>query len=166
MKRLLILTACSLALPALAAETATLLKDDSLRGKPFLDAPVQASLKRGTSVAVLKKQGAWAQIKAGSQAGWLRSLSLKSGKAVLPSSSLASVNSGRLGSGKIVNTTGIRGLDNEADGSKATLSEARFDAAALAKARALTVSSAEAASFAKAGKLKARPLGWLAEGAQ
>lgn len=163
MKRLMMIAACSLMLPALAAETATLLKEDSLRAKPFLDAPAQAKLARGSSVTVLKKQGAWAQVKSGSRSGWLRSLSLKSGKAVLPSSSLAGVNTGRLGSGKIVNTTGIRGLESGKAEESSALSEAKFNAEALARAEAQSVSAATAASFAKAGKLKARQLAWLPE---
>ncbi|MGQ5525345.1 SH3 domain-containing protein [Chitinimonas sp. PSY-7] len=163
MKRYLIMGLCSLALPVLAAETATLLKDDSLRSKPFLDAPSQAPLARGSSVTVLKKQGAWANVQSGKQMGWVRSLSLKSGNAALPSNNIASVNTGRLGSGKIVNTTGIRGLSSGKEEAGA-LADAKYDAAAVSRAEALSTSEQEAAAFAKAGKLQARRVAWLAEG--
>ncbi|PHV11348.1 SH3 domain-containing protein [Chitinimonas sp. BJB300] len=164
MKRYLLTALCSLALPALAAETATLLKEDSLRSKPFLDAPSQATLQRGSSVTVLKKQGAWANVQLGKQTGWVRSLSLKSGTAAIPGSNMASLNTGRLGSGKIVNTTGIRGLSSGKENEAGALAEAKFDAAALARAEAISVSEQEAAAFAKAAKLQARRVAWLAEG--
>ena len=163
MKHYLIAGLCCLTLPALAAETATLLKNDSLRSKPFLDAPSQATLERGISVKVLKKQGAWANVQSDKQTGWVRSLSLKSGIAVLPSSKMAMSNTGRLGSGKIVNTTGIRGLSNGKDEAGA-LADAKYDGEAVARAETLSVSEKDAAAFAKAGKLQARRVAWLEEG--
>lgn len=163
MKRYLLAALCFSSLAAVAADNATLMKDDSLRSKPFLDAPSQATLSRGSSVSIIKKQGAWANVKQGSKTGWVRSLSLKTGAAALPSSTLAQTNTGRLGTGKIVTTTGIRGL--EADGSTASLETAQFNAEELAAAEALTVSADKAKAFAKSGKLTVHSVNWLTQGA-
>lgn len=163
MKRYLLVAASLLSFQTYAANDATLLKADTLRSKPFLDAPSQANLSRGAVVSILKKQGAWANVKAGKQSGWVRSLSLKTGTAALPGSSIASINTGRLGTGKIVTTTGVRGL--EADGSTATLDTAQFNAEELAAAEALTVSADKAKAFAKSGKLTVHSVNWLAQGA-
>ena len=147
-----------LAGPALAAETATLLKDDTLRSKPFLDAARIAPLKRGSSVQIVKRQGAWTSVKGGAVSGWVRSLSLKSGTATVKAGGLASINTGRLGSGKIVSTTGIRGLN---EGSEEELKKAEFNGEALLAAEKQGVSSEDAAAFAKRGKLKQRSIQWL-----
>lgn len=147
-----------LAGPAVALDSATLLKDDALRSKPFLDAPSLGVQKRGSSVQIVKRQGAWTSVKAAKTSGWIRSLSLRSGKAAVRSGSLASINTGRLGSGRIVSTTGIRGLN---EGSEEQLKKAQFDAAALAAAEKQSVSSDDATAYAKRGKLKKRSIPWL-----
>lgn len=147
-----------LAAPAAALDSATLLKDDVMRSKPFLDAPTLGVQKRGSSVQVVKRQGAWTSVKAAKTSGWIRSLSLKSGKTAVKSGSLASINTGRLGSGRIVSTTGIRGLN---EGSEEQLKKAEFDAAALAAAEKQRVSRDDAVAFARRGKLKQRSIPWL-----
>ncbi len=163
MKRYLLVAVSLLSFHTHAATNATLLKADTLRSKPFLDAPSQANLSRGAVVSILKKQGAWANVKVGKQSGWVRSLSLKTGTAALPGSSISSINTGRLGTGKIVTTTGVRGL--EADGSTATLDTAQFNAEELAAAETYAVSADKAKAFAKSGKLTVHNVNWLAQGA-
>lgn len=155
-----LLTCLSLSAIAGASTTATLLKDDVLRAKPFLDGKAVLTLKRGATVNVLKRQGAWTQVKDKTTSGWVRSLSLKSGSATLATSRLTSVNSGRLGSGTIVSTTGIRGLEQ---GGEQQLKDAKFSAEALAQARAAAVDEDSARRFAAQGKLKSRPVAWLQE---
>lgn len=162
MKRYLLVAIGLLSFQTYAANDATLLKADTLRSKPFLDAPSQANLSRGAVVSIIKKQGAWANVKAGKRSGWVRSLSLKTG-AALPTSNMASINTGRLGTGKIVTTTGVRGL--EADGSTATLDNAQFNAEELAAAEANAVSADKAKAFAKSGKLTVHTVNWLDQGA-
>lgn len=144
---------------ALAAESAVLLKDDVLRSKPFLDGKVQATLKRGNSVQIVRRQGAWTQVQQQKLSGWVRSLSLRSG-ALRSAPTLASGNTGRLGTGRIVSTTGIRGLEA---GDEQQLAKARFDGAALEAARAQAVDADAARRFAREGKLASRSVQWLKE---
>lgn len=150
---------CGMTWPCLAADTATLLKDDVLRGKPFLDGPTVVALKRGSVVQVQKRQGTWTSVRSGQKSGWVRSLSLRSAASGTPPK-VAAVDTGRLGTGRIVSTTGVRGLTNEPD---AELKQAQFNAEALASADRLAVDAEAARAFATAGKLKARSVDWLPE---
>ncbi|HXV20464.1 MAG TPA: SH3 domain-containing protein, partial [Desulfuromonadales bacterium] len=111
-KKSLLVLAMLLAIPlAGAAETAQVSKNDSLREKPFADAKVLTKLATGQKVDILKREGAWYQIKAAGKTGWVRMLSVRrTGQAAAVSAgSLSQVASGRAGTGKIVATTGVRG---------------------------------------------------------
>lgn len=143
---------------AAAIDSAILLKDDTLRSKPFLDAPRLSTLRRGSSVQLVKRHGAWTRVKSSTTSGWVRSLSLRSGSAVVRSGTLSRINSGRLGTGRIVSTTGIRGLNEDGEGA---LQKAEFNGAALQAAENQRVSSADATAFARRGKLKKRSIQWL-----
>ena len=65
---------------------------------------------------------------------------------------------GRAGSGRVVATTGIRGLDEE------QLKQAKYNGSELKKLNTFTVTSAQAKTFAREGKLTVRHVGYLAEG--
>ena len=79
-----ILTAACL-LPALygqavlAAEAGTALKNDTLRKEPFADAKTAGSFTRGESLEILKKQGAWLQVKTKKSTGWVLLLPVNRG---------------------------------------------------------------------------------------
>jgi len=135
-----------------AAEPAKIRKNDSLRNKPFVDAKVVAPLKSGQSVDIQRREGAWYLLKVGKLSGWAPMLSVRRTATAAGASagSLAQTASGRAATGKVVATTGVRGLDEE------SLKEAAFSASAIAAAEQYRVTAKEAAQFAKAGGLKPR----------
>ena len=142
-----------LALPAaaLAADAGTLGRADALREKPFADAKVVQSLAAGTRVDIVARNGGWYQVKAGTRSGWVRMLSVRrSAAAGNDIAGLASVASGRAGTGTVSTTTGVRGLDSE------DLATATFNEAQVAKAEGYRVSRSDAQALAKTGKLVVR----------
>jgi uncharacterized protein YraI len=152
-RKSLLVLAMLLAMPlACAAEIAQVSKNDSLREKPFADAKVVTKLTTGQKVDILKREGAWYQVKMAGKTGWVRMLSVRrTGQAAAVSAgSLSKVASGRAGTGKIVATTGVRGLSEEA------LRQAAFSEEAVAAAEKYRVSAAEADRFAREGGLSRR----------
>jgi hypothetical protein len=152
-RKSLLVLAMLLAMPlAGAAETAHMGKSDSLREKPFADAKVLTPLTTGQKVDILKREGAWYQVKAAGKTGWVRMLSVRrTGQAAAVSAgSLSKVATGRAGTGKIVATTGVRGLSEEA------LRQAAFSEEAVSAAEKYRVSAAEADRFAREGGLSRR----------
>jgi uncharacterized protein YgiM (DUF1202 family) len=143
---------------AMAAESGTALKADAIRAEPFGDAKTVATLAKGDTVEILKKDGGWLQVKSAKGKGWVRMLSIRKGDAKKGSGEaegLLSLASGRAGTGKVVATTGIRGLNEE------ELKAASFNAQELKLDESYAVSKADAQKFAKQGKLVARPFGYL-----
>ncbi len=135
---------------SIAAETGSALKNDSMRFEPFADAKVTGSLSRGDTLEILKKQGAWLQVKTKKTTGWVHLLSVKRGSA---SSSnqvagvLAAAN-GRAGTGQVVSTTGIRGLSEQ------ELKAAKFNETEIKTLEGYTLSAEQGRKFAAAGDLK------------
>lgn len=137
--------------PVFAAETGTALKADAIKKEPFSDAQTIATLAAGDKVSILKKNGGWLSVKSAKGNGWVRMLSIRRGdtkKAKGVAESLMGLASGRAGTGKVVATTGIRGLDEE------DLKTAKFDAGELKLDESFATSRAEAQKFANQGKLK------------
>lgn len=134
-----------------AAETGSALKNDTLRFEPYADAKAVGTFTRGESVQILKKKGAWLQVKAKKGTGWVRLLSVKrgvaSGSGNQVSGALAAA-SGRAGTGQVVATTGIRGLTAD------ELKAAKFNEAEIKAMENNSVTPAQAQKFASAGSLK------------
>jgi hypothetical protein len=147
-----------------AAEPGTALKPDELKAEPFRDAPVVGRIQRGEALTLLERQSGWIRIRTASTAGWVRTLSVRRGVAGESSAAdvqaLAGVATGRAGTGRIVATTGVRGLG------EAELKAARFDAQALAALESQAVGVDEARRFAELHGLVPRPLAWLPAPAQ
>lgn len=142
---------------ALAAESGTALKNDSLRAEPYSDARVTGKFTRGDKLDILEKKGAWLKVKAGKTSGWVRLLSVKRG-ALGKSDSAAGVldlASGRTGTGQVVSTTGVRGLSEE------ELKQAQFSEEEVARLEGNAISAEEAKHFAAAAGLKSRKLAHL-----
>lgn len=135
---------------ALAAETGTALKSDSLRKEPYADAKVAGSFQRGESIQILKKQGAWLQVKTKKSTGWVRLLSVKRGAATTgnQAAGVLAAASGRAGTGQVVSTTGIRGLSEE------ELKAAKFNETEIKTLESYTLTADQGRQFANAGKLK------------
>jgi len=134
----------------LAAETGTALKSDSLRKEPYADAKVAGSFQRGESIQILKKQGAWLQVKTKKSTGWVRLLSVKRGAATTgnQAAGVLAAASGRAGTGQVVSTTGIRGLSEE------ELKAAKFNETEIKTLEGYTLTADQGRQFANAGKLK------------
>jgi hypothetical protein len=67
------------------------------------------------------------------------------------------IASGRAGTGKVVSTTGIRGLNEE------ELKSAKFNADELKLAESFATTRADADGFAKKGELKSQKFDYLPE---
>lgn len=133
------------------AETGSALKSDSIRYEPYADAKVVGSFTRGESLDILKKQGAWLQVKTKKSTGWVRLLSVKRGAASSSGNQISGVlaaANGRAGTGQVVSTTGVRGLSNE------DLKAAKFNEAEIKAMEGNTVSASQSKQFAVSGGLK------------
>lgn len=150
---------------AAAGETGAAVKTDDIKSEPFRDARTVATLAAGDKVDILKKDGGWLRIKSARGSGWVRMLSIRRGEARKASAAgeaagLAGLASGRAGTGRVVATTGIRGLNEE------ELKAAKYSEAELKLADSLVASRADAQKFAAKGKLAARKLDYLPEPAK
>lgn len=148
-----------LTMPVLAAETGVVIKADTIRAEPFRDAKIIAPLSVGDQVEIYRVNGGWLQIKSPKgKYGWVHMLNVRKKTASRSSGSISGlldIASGRAGTGRIVATTGIRGL-NEGE-----LKSAQYDAAELNLVESYTASSADAQDFANQGKLAARKMDYL-----
>lgn len=144
---------------ALAQESGTAVKQDDLKAEPFKDAKTVGMVKKGEVVTILKKQGGWMEIKAGPATGWVRVLSVRKGAGGAGAASeiagVAGVATGRAGTGQVVSTTGVRGLDDQ------DLKSAKFSEAEIKKAEAAAISAEEAKKFAAQAQLTERQVAWL-----
>ena len=157
-RRVLMLAALIFSGALHAAENGTALKGDDLKAEPFRDAKTVAALAAGDKVDILRKDGGWYEVKSAKGKGWVRMLSIRKGDARKgggDAGGLLALSSGRAGTGKVVATTGIRGLNEE------ELKAAKFSEAELKRAESYATGKAEAAKFAATGKLAARPFDYL-----
>ena len=156
MKRTLLL---ALLAPLIAiADAGVALKDDTLRREPYAEAAATGTLKRNDKLNILEKKGAWVRVKSAGSSGWVRLLSVKRGSGGSNRNEVAgvlSVASGRAGTGQVVSTTGVRGLNEE------ELKAAKFDEPQVKQLESYTVSAGEAQKFAAAGGLRAIKLAYL-----
>jgi len=158
-----ILTFAALLLPGLSlAEVGTALKNDQVRAEPYSDSRVTGSIARNDKVEILSRSGAWLNIKTTKTKGWVRLLSVKRGTASsgTSASDVLGLASGRSGTGKVVATTGVRGLNEE------DLKSAKFDEAQVKTLEGYTQSQQQGEKFAAARGLKAEKLEYLPAPAQ
>ncbi|MCB5205606.1 SH3 domain-containing protein [Methylovorus mays] len=138
------------------AESGTALKNDTLRKEPYNDAKTSGQLKRGDKVDIVRKQGAWLQVKSAKTSGWVRLLSVRRAASTgNQAAGVLSVASGRAGTGQVVATTGVRGLTED------ELKQAQFSEPETKLLESYSVSAADGAQYAKAGGLKPIKLGYL-----
>jgi uncharacterized protein YgiM (DUF1202 family) len=153
MKILLVAMATILFTAALlnAAELQQANKNDNLREKPFVDGKILLAIKSGQTVAIQKREGSWYFVMVGKTTGWLPMLSVRRTKPAAVAAKGSTVQTGRSSTGTIVNTTGVRGLNEE------TLKTASFSEEAVSFAEKYRVlSAADVAAFAVAGGLAAQ----------
>ncbi|MEQ1835409.1 MAG: SH3 domain-containing protein [Candidatus Nitrotoga sp.] len=147
-----------LVMPAFAAETGSVIRADGIKVEPFRDAKIIATLSVGDKVEIVKKNGGWLQIKSPKGKGWVHMLNVRKGDMRKDSGDLGGLlgmASGRAGTGKIVATTGIRGLD------EVELQSAKYNETELNLVESYTINRAEAQVFATQGKLVARKFDYL-----
>jgi hypothetical protein len=162
MKRALLLGA-ALCAAAGAAERGTTVRPTEVKAKPFADAATLATLAAQAPVEVLQRQASWLQVKADRKTtGWVKLLSLRfaplEGRASGINENLNVVfNLGQAGTGGSTATTGVKGISEEA------LRHPQAAPAQLAQMQAMTADPAAVHAFARAGRLTARPVPYLAE---
>jgi uncharacterized protein YgiM (DUF1202 family) len=160
-KTLMVLFAALACSGAHSAETGIAIKADQLRAETFSDAKVVGSVNKNDAVEILNKKGAWLQIKAAGKTGWVRLLTVKrnstNGSNV---AGVVGVATGRSGTGKVVSTTGIRGLSAE------DLKTAQFNEAETKKLESYTVNADEATQFAASGGLSSHQYPYFLGGNQ
>ena len=154
----LLVSACY-AMSVWAGEPGTTLKPDEIKAAPFRDAKAVGALGRGETVDILKRQGGWYQVSSAKGNGWVRMLSVRKGAARKANevAGLAGLASGRAGTGKVVATTGVRGLSEE------ELKAAQFNESEVNNMEAQTVSKDDSRRFAAQGKLKSSRFDYLAK---
>ena len=156
-----LLAALLLALPlAHAGESGASIKADELKAEPFRDAKTVGKLAAGDKVDILKKDGGWLMVKSAKGSGWVRMLSIRRGEARKSAAGaevagLAGLASGRAGTGRVVATTGIRGLNEE------ELKAAKFNEKEVRLAESHLTSRADAQKFAAKGKLMPQQMDYL-----
>jgi len=157
----ILLAALLLSAPfAHAGESGATVKAEELKAEPFRDAKTIGKLAAGDKVDILKKDGGWLQVKSAKGSGWVRMLSIRRSAARKTSAAaevagLAGLASGRAGTGRVVATTGIRGLDEE------ELKAAQYNESEVTLAESYLTSRADAQKFASKGKLAARKMDYL-----
>jgi hypothetical protein len=163
MKNMIALLVLSGAVLSLHAETAITTKATELQAQGRSDAATVATLPANTKVEVLRAVGAWREVKASGQTGWVNMFSLK------PESSGASASGGNSlgGLGKLLTGgrtsndatvgTAVKGLKPE-DVKNAQPNEAEFQ-----KMQKYAVNKSAGQSFAQRAKLTATKVEYLAE---
>lgn len=169
MKNYALALAILLAAGAVSAESARTVRATELQAQSQSDAATLATLPENTRVNVLRRSGAWSEIKTISgQTGWVRMLSLRFDDSVQQGSSgdnrasnpVGALNnllsSGRV-SGTATVTTGVRGL------SEADLRNAQANPAELQKLQKFAVHKDAAQAFAQRTNLSPAQVDYLPE---
>lgn len=153
MKKLLlpatVLVLCAAAASASAAP-GTALRNDKLYSQPSAASTVAGSVAKGASVDILAKQGGWLRVTSGKATGWIRLLSVRAGAGGAGGAGLGDVVGAattKSDPSRVVAVAGLRGLNDE------DLKQAKFNGDELARMNALSVTAAQARSFAAQGGL-------------
>lgn len=164
MKTVAMALAGLLAAGAALAESALTNRATALQAQAQSDAATIASLPENTRVEVLARKGAWSQVKAGGQTGWVRMMSLKPEGAVQqapasgnPLGGLGSLLSAGRTSNSATVTTGVRGLGEE------DLQNAQANPAELEKMQRYSVDRNTAQAFALRSRLAPAKVDYLPE---
>ena len=145
---------------ALAADLGVALKADKLLAEPFNDAKTVGNMLRGDNVEIITKKGPWLQIKAKKSTGWVRLLSVKrANSAVSNSKGILDVASGRVGTGQVVSTTGVRGLSAE------ELKSAKFSEEEVKAMESYTEGAEQGKNFANAAQLQVTKMSYFVNSA-
>ena len=152
------------------AESARTVRATDLQAQSQSDAATLATLPENTRVIVLRRSGAWGEIKtANGQAGWVRMLSLRFDEAVPQGAGGGAANpvaalTGLLSSGRTSTTatvtTGVRGLTAE------DMQNAQANPAEVQKLQKFAVQKDSAQAFARRSGLSPVQVDYLPEPAR
>ena len=141
------------------ADTGVARQDDQLRAEPSPASAAVGSVTANSRLEVLERKGFWARVRTTGATGWLKLSSFnverRPADATSTVSTLASLATGRTGTGNIVSAAGTRGL------SAGEIRSARPDYGALADVRRMAVPPEQAESYAAAGGLVPRTIAYL-----
>ena len=143
---------------ARAADTGAARRDSEIKASPYRDAKTVGALSKGDGVELLARRGGWYQVRSPKGDGWVRMLSIRRGEArarKLEAGELVGLASGRSGTGKVVATTGIRGLTEE------ELKQAKYNENEVKKVESFTITAAQGRKFAAAENLAAQNVEYL-----
>lgn len=169
MKNYALALAVLLAAGTASAESARTVRATELQAQSQSDAATLATLPENTRVNVLRRSGAWSEIKTmNGQTGWVRMFSLRfddsvpqgaggDSRANNPVGALTNLLSSGRTSGTATVTTGVRGL------SEADLQKAQANPAELQKLQKFTAQKDAAQAFAQRTKLSPVQVEYLPE---
>ena len=150
---------CLLVAPSAGATPGTLSRDQPLRAEARDDATGVLKLKKGASVDVLLREGAWYRVDKDGQQGWVRLYWVRTGNATVERASAKPIQSiaetlaaarSRRNRTQISASIGVRGISEE------ELKGAHYDAAQMQKLDSFAVTTSAAERFAAAGPLQSR----------
>ncbi len=157
----LLLLAAGLA-PGLAqATTAKTVHPTELHAESQSDSETLSTLPEGSTVEVLQQRGAWTQVKASGQTGWVRMLNLRNDAAGGANGSANAGNAlaslGTLGrkSNSGTETNGVRGINEE------DIRNAQPNPAAFEKMQSLASDKSTAQRFGRNARLNATQVSYL-----
>ena len=139
-----VLLLCTATASAWAAP-GTVLRNEKLYSQPSASAKVAGTVAKGASVNILAKQGGWLRVSSGKTTGWLRLLSVRTGAGGAGGVGVGDVVGAattKSDPSRVVAVAGLRGLNEE------DLKQAKFNADELARLEGLSVSAAQARTFA------------------
>lgn len=142
-----------------ASYSGVVARDSELKEQPFIDAKTLATLKAQSTVSVVERDGGWLKVRAQGREGWVRLLNVQgssSGGGGTDLQQVTSLATGRAGSGNVVATSGIRGL-NEEELSAAKPNYRQFD-----QLNGYGVEAAKAQAYARRHQLAPRNVDYLA----
>jgi hypothetical protein len=146
--------------PAAPPAPGSTTRPTELKEQPFIDARTLTTLPASSALGVIERQGGWLRVTAAGQQGWVRMLNVRTGSADAAAGvdvqAVAGLATGRAGSGNIVATSGIRGLDAQ------QLRSAEPDLEQLERLESSGSSRREAEQYAAGHGLAATPLAYLA----
>lgn len=122
----------------------SLKSDQELKELPNMKSKVVGKVSKG-EIEVIDKKGFWIKVKKDSVEGWTKLNNVEIEKD--SNLSLSSLNTGREGSGNIVSTSGVRGLDGE------DITNAQPDMNEFEKLKKLTVTKSAGETFSQNSKL-------------
>jgi hypothetical protein len=152
-----------LAAPLALAETAKTKQATELHVDSQSDSATLAAVPEGAAVEVLQRRGAWTQVKASGQTGWVRMMSLRFDAAgatasANPGNTITQLASLGRKSNSGTETNATRGMNAE------DIKNAQANPAEFQKMQQLASDKSAAQNFARKAKLSATQVSYLPDG--